>query len=367
MKLLQINTIGRGISPVATIMKNIHHAAKNRGATSYTACGYGHTGDADFIMHSRISRYFNALSARLHGNDGVSYNQATCRLISFIEKIQPDIVHLHNGHGYYLNVCLLHEFLQSRHIPFVVTMHDSWWLTGRCALPATENCQRYKSGNCHKCPHRNIYPAAWLPSKAIYKPTSGTIFVSPTAISDCNMHVHVIPNGTDFKPSKERVYTRPFALAVANIWTPGKSLDTLKKLAPLLDIPVWVVGDLRGQCLGKNIQHLGKGLSHNVLTQLYSDAKVLINPSLSESYGMTVAEAIACGTPAVIRAGVASESIISDNTGIAVDFYDTAAAIAAINAARQLMPTGKTIPTIKDMTDAYFALYHSILAKKGKL
>lgn len=360
MKVLQVNTVAHGVSPVATIMRQINAAAHAAGVDSHMVCGYGDGAGCDMVMSGSFGRLHAALSARLCGNDGFGCKASTRRLVRYIQSLQPDLVHLHNAHGYYLNLPMLRKYLKDNNIPLVVTLHDDWWLTGRCAVPDGAECQRWVDRKCSDCPHLNIYPAVWRKTAPRYKDWDGIFFVSPSHHAGRKFNAEVIPNGTDIRPTTPTLGRKPFALAVANKWTPGKDFITLANVARNLQMPVVVVGNLCGNVLAENMIHAGMNLSQSALAQLYTDASVLISTSRSESYGMVVAEAIACGTPAVVRAGTAAQEILGADDGFALDFKEMDATIKAINKTSNMTPGGGNIRSVADMTDAYLKLYERV-------
>lgn len=380
--LLQINTVAHGVTPVASIMRTIHEAALDAGIDAHMVAGYGDPTDCDLVMEGRAGRYLSALSARLRGNDGFAARTPTRRLLKHIDRLQPHIVHLHNAHGYYLNLPMLKEFLRIRGIPLVVTLHDHWWLTGRCATPRATGCTRHLTHECDHCPHPDIYPAAWFPTPAHYKDSRDVTFVAPSAQLAGSVGAVVIPNGVDIPRPPRTPDVRPFALAVAARWTLGKDPLTLLRLAPLLGMPLVIVGRLQGgiapdtaittvndpQLLATALSSAPCGafnipgpVDKDALARLYADAAVLISTSRSEAYGMTVAEALLCGTPAVVRASTAPAELLTADDGLAVPFTDLDDAAAAIRrAATTLRPTATRIIPPSAMAAAYLDLYRRL-------
>ena len=385
MTLLQINTVAHGVTPVAGIMRAIHAASLAAGIDAHMVAGYGDGEGCDLVMESRTGLCLNALSARLRGDDGFAARMSTRLLLRHIEHLRPDIVHLHNAHGYYLNLPILQEALRAADIPLVVTLHDHWWLTGRCATPQANDCSRYLTRDCARCPYPDVYPAALRSTKPHYKDTDGITFVAPSRGLAAHFGAGVIPNGVEIPRPAARTGVRPFALAVADRWTIGKDPLTLMELAPLFDMPLVIVGELPGSLLRRrrppvivlrehenlpqiintlgpgNVVHIPGSLDKQALAQIYTDAAVLISTSRSEAFGMTVAEALLCGTPAVVRAGTAPAELLTDADGLATPFTDLReSADAIVRAAHTLHPTAALITTPSAMADAYMALYRRL-------
>ncbi len=77
-----------------------------------------------------------------------------------MEAERPDVIHLHNLHGYYLHVGLLFAWLKRAGIPVLWTLHDCWAFTGHCAFFDFADCPLWEAG-CHDCPQVKSYPASW--------------------------------------------------------------------------------------------------------------------------------------------------------------------------------------------------------------
>jgi len=101
------------------------------------------------------------LESRIFDNHGLASRSATKQLLRRMTEIQPDIVHLHNIHGYYLNYPLLFDYIEKTNVPVVWTLHDCWPFTGHCAFFSACGCDRWKTG-CHHCPQKGKYPASYL-------------------------------------------------------------------------------------------------------------------------------------------------------------------------------------------------------------
>ena len=100
---------------------------------------------------------FNALKSRLFDNDGFNAKRATKKLIKQIKDFNPDVIHLHNLHGYYLNIKILFDYLKQANKPVVWTLHDCWALTGHCSHFDYIGCEKWKE-QCFNCPQKKEYP-----------------------------------------------------------------------------------------------------------------------------------------------------------------------------------------------------------------
>ena len=274
---------------------------------------------------------------------------ATKRLIKKIKEYKPDIIHLHNIHGYYVNVEMLINFLKKYGKPVVWTMHDCWAFTGYCSDAYYVNCEKYQK-ECKNCDHWFAYPFSifkqnvtkdFHKKKKLLNDFDNLTIVTPSRWLGgiCNLSflrnkkIVTVNNGidlNDFKPSKEK--NKKFTvLAVASFWTKDKGSEDLNKLVKLLDkdIEVVVVGNGSDKIEGvKSISHTNNKAE---LVDLYSSAHVLINPTLDDNFPSVNIESIACGTPVITYRTGGSPEIIDGKTGVVVDKGNYKAMAEVIN------------------------------------
>ena len=160
--LFQINVVANWGS-TGRIAEEIGQMAIKCGWKSYIAYGRGKPKSQSKLIRigNKVDMYRHALISRLLDNHGLNSNKATRKLIDRIRDIKPDIVHLHNIHGYFLNYALLFDFLKDAGIPIVWTLHDCWTFTGHCAHFIFIGCDKWKVG-CKHCPQKLSYPTSWL-------------------------------------------------------------------------------------------------------------------------------------------------------------------------------------------------------------
>lgn len=162
MKILQINSVcGRGST--GRIVLDIHKALIENGHESYIAYGRPPTiGCPDAIkIGTKIDLYTHVLKTRIFDLHGFGSKNATKKFLKKIDQINPDIIHLHNIHGYYINIELLFNYLKEKQKPLVWTLHDCWAFTGHCAHFEYVGCYKWKNG-CFSCPQKNRYPSSWF-------------------------------------------------------------------------------------------------------------------------------------------------------------------------------------------------------------
>ena len=258
MKIIQINTVYR-MGSTGKIVADIKSVLEKNGDVAAVAYGRGEklvdglktNTDFEFLCH--------ALYARIFDRQGFFSNRSTIRLIKYIDACNPDIVHLHNIHGYYLNIKLLFAYLKRRNKPIVWTLHDCWPFTGHCAHFDYIGCLKWRSG-CSHCPQIREYPKSILfdMSKRNYSDKKESfcnvknltlvvpskwlsLIVKQSFLSD--YPVHIINNGINldvFQPTESdlrklyKLEDSKVVLGVAAPWTSRKGLADIVNLAEML-------------------------------------------------------------------------------------------------------------------------------------
>ena len=314
---------------------------------------FGRKKDYANVNSYKFSNFFdNALGAFetiLFDNNLNLCNKATKRLINKIKEFNPDIIHLHNLHGYYVNIEMLFKFLKEYKKPVVWTLHDCWSFTGYCPSCELINCEKYKE-KCCNCAYGFAYPFSlfkqnvdkdFILKKELFNSINNLTIVTPskwmsTMVENSylkNHRIEILNNGihlNDFKPTKSK-NSEFTVLAVSNYWSPDKGGDELNKVIPLLDknIKVIVVGS--GSDKINNCIALKRTNNKKELIDLYSSSHILINPTLEDNFPTVNIESLACGTPVITYDTGGSPEIIDDKTGIVVKKYDYKSLAEAIN------------------------------------
>jgi len=368
-KLLQINSVVNSGS-TGRIAEEIGQMALVSGWQSYIAFGRN-----DRPSKSELIKIGNVWDIRIHGlqtrlldRHGLASKASTRELIKQIDRIKPDIIHLHNIHGYYINIDILFKYLQTKAIPVVWTFHDCWPITGHCSHFSFVGCEKWKT-QCFKCPQKDEYPASWLFDRSeknfLLKKEIFTLLPNVTLVSVSkwmseilkesylrNYPIKVINNGINievFKPSavnsfriKYNLDNKFILLGVASIWSPRKGLKDFITLSKLLDssYQIVLVGLTRKQLeqLPGNIVGIERTESVKNLAELYSAADIVLNLSYEETFGLTTVEGFACGTPSIVYNATASPELIDKTTGFVVKPGDIEGIVDAID---QIKENGK--------------------------
>jgi len=348
LKVLQINTVC-GVGSVGRIVRQIHEALREKGHESYIAYGRKPLRcDGAIRIGGDLDVYFHVFLTRVFDLHGFGSKKATKKFLKIVEEINPDIIHLHNIHGYYLNIEVLFDFLKSFDKPVVWTLHDCWAFTGHCSYFTYAKCERWKTG-CYSCPEKKSYPRSVIfdNSKSNYerKKKAFTGVKNMTLVTPSqwlaglvkesflgDYPVQVIPNGIDtevFKPTPSDFKKRYgldgkfLILGVANVWEKRKGFDYFLDLSKYLsdDEIIVLVGlsDERIKNLPNNIIGIKRTNSAKELAEIYTAADVFFNPTLEDNYPTVNLEAQACGTYVItFDSGGAKETIISKESGIAI-------------------------------------------------
>lgn len=268
-------------------------------------------------------------------------SRATKMLIKKIKEYNPDIIHLHNLHGYYVNVEMLFKFLKEYNKPVVWTLHDCWSITGYCPHFDYINCDKYKT-KCTKCPYGFSYPFSLFKQnvekdfekkKKLFNNLDNLTIITPSEwlknrVEEsfiANTNIQVINNGIDIKEQDITKNDKFTVMAVANYWTKEKGKDELKKIIPLLDkdIQVVIIGDLKdNDQIFDNCKLIKRTDNRNMLLKEYSKAHVFINPTLQDNFPTVNIESIGCGTPVITYNTGGSPELIDNSSGIVIQKYN---------------------------------------------
>lgn len=292
--------------------------------------------DWDVRAHGVLSRVFDA--------HGLGSKRATSVFLKWAEDYHPDLLWLHNIHGYYINYEMLFAWIK-KHPEMKVrwTLHDCWAFTGHCAYFTIAKCDQWKD-HCTACVQKKRYPASLLldrcrrnydRKKVAFTGVEHLTLITPSQwLADLvkqsflkEYPVEIRYNKIDtsvFKPTPSDfrkqygLEGKKIVLGVASVWDERKGLDDFIELAKLLDDSYTIV--LVGLS-EKQLRNLPNGIigirrtnSTKELAAIYTAADVFVNPTYEDNYPTTNLEAQACGTPVITyRTGGSPESVPAEN------------------------------------------------------
>lgn len=401
-KLLQIS-IEVNSGSVGRIAEQIGEVVLKKGWSSYITYARNSNPSVSEVMKigCDLDLYRHGLETRIFDNHCFSSKSATKDLIKTIKKIKPDIIHLHHLHGYFINIEILFQYLKESEIPVVWTFHDCWSFTGHCAHFDFVGCDKWKT-ECHHCEQKNEYPQSFLfdrsrqnyiDKKRIFNSVKNLTIVS---VSNWLNNVvgqsfmgglsrQVIYNGVDtelFRPHNSDIRqeysigNKFMILGVATTWDRRKGLKDFMNLSEKIkeDEIIVLIGLNNSQIdkLPNKIIGIQRTESQKELADWYSSADLFMNLSVEETFGLTTAEALASGTPALVYDATACPELVDKNTGFVVKKNDISALINIID---RVKSNGKLAYTHacrnraaalfnkKDRYLEYFQLYEKLLKK----
>lgn len=329
MRVLQINAVyGRGST--GNIVRDIEHLCFDSDIECYVASPDPKVREAKhgYVIGNTLDHKLHALLSRIHGKQAYFSHMPTRNLIRWMERIKPDVVHLHNLHSNYIHLNMLLNYLAKQDIKTIVTLHDCWFYTGGCFHYTAAGCDKWLT-DCKDCPKKKAGTPALLSkhSAQILADRKKYLLAIPhlyiTGVSQWMAHEplksylkdvpnFVIRNGIDFnvfKPTPSDFRQRLglegkyVILGPASKWLSDVNKEVLDKFTKLMhpDEVLLLFGvDVQDTSnLPKNVITYGYTKNREELAQLYTMADVFVNCTREESLSLINIEAQACGTPVV--------------------------------------------------------------------
>ncbi len=367
--VVQINTVYNQGS-TGKIVFQIQQLLLKEGYSSIAVCRYGAKSLKEkgvVFASSWLDNHLHNRLARITGLQGCFSKIRTWFFLKKLNKISPDIIHLHNLHANYINLKMLFKYIKKRNIKVIYTLHDCWALTGYCTHFDYAGCQKWQT-NCNNCPIRKQEKHLLDTSSYMHKKKKdaflGTVM---TIVTPSNWlknlvkqsflgdyPVKVINNGIDlstFNPTKsdfKKTYNledKFVLLGVAFDWGKKKGLDVFKKLAEKLNsdyqiVLVGVTETVKNE-LPKNVIAINKTQNQEELAKIYSSSDLFVNPTREDTFPTVNIEALACGTPVLTFKTGGSPEIIDFTCGSVVDRDDINSLVGEIERIKNEKPFTK--------------------------
>ena len=311
-KILSINSTNRGST--GRIMTQITNLAREAGFDAYMAYGRGDEPSDEKLkkIGRKVDIYWHGLVTRLAGKHGFSSTRATKGFLKEVDRLRPDLIHLHNIHGYYLNIVLLFNYIREKEVPVVWTLHDCWAFTGHCAHFDYVGCNKWKTG-CYECPQLHTYPRSlfvdhseqsYRKKKELFENVENMILVTPSKwLKDLvgesflrRYQTSVINNGVDTEVFSPKACKKSsfgisedkfIILGVAAQFTARKGLKYFLEIADKLDESsvIFLIGLNKKQLrsLPKNIIGIERTENIEKLVEAYSIVDVFIISTLEDN------------------------------------------------------------------------------------
>lgn len=380
MKVMYINTVC-GVGSTGRIVCDMLDTVEKNGGEGIVVYGYGNAlrvpEKADYKIGGNYNYYSHNIMSRLTDMEGLFSNKATKKLLKKIDEYQPDIIHLHNLHGHYINYEILFKYLSQKNIKIIWTLHDCWPFTGHCAHFSYVGCDKWKTC-CAECCQQKAYPESLFISRAAYNfkkkkeafcSVSNMTIVCPSKwLADLvkesflgKFPVKVINNGIDlsiFKPTESNfrekygLQDKKIVLGVCSDWSKKKGLGDFYALSESLsseyavvlvglhseqieeiptvlpsfkELPVdglsgkaFIPKDKSENCVGKLLL-FEKTESQEELAAIYSASDVFVNPTYEDTFPTVNLEALACGLPVVTYNTGGSPEALDQSCGIVTE------------------------------------------------
>lgn len=362
MKVLMINVVC-GIGSTGRICTDLAEILEARGDSCKIIYGRSNApvkyGKYAIKIGGKLNVPMHVLRSRVFDCVGFGSKIATKKIIKTIKDYDPDIIHLHNLHGYYINVKVLFDYLKKSGKKVFWSFYDCWAFTGHCSHFDYNGCDGWENG-CKKCKFKKDYPTSLIFSrsrrnyakkKAIFSDVENLHVIVPSRWmkglvekSFFNTYpVHLLPNGIDLNSftendsvTKEKIGAEGkfVVLGVANVLGKMKGIAEFNYLAdnlPTDKYKIVLIGALNKSVkISGNIVHINR--THNIteLCGYYSVADVFVNPTYQETQGLTTIEALACKTPVIVYNSGGAAECVTEKCGIIVDRGDKEGLLNAV-------------------------------------
>lgn len=359
MKVLQINAVS-AISSTGRTCSELSDYLNNNGHEGYVAYSAGIPYHKGYKIGSSFDAKMHGLYSRVFGTQAYFSKNATRKLLTYISDLKPDVVHLRNLHSNYINIKLLLNYLAANDIPTVITLHDCWFYTGKCTHYTVDNCYKWQTG-CGGCPRLKQDNPSWffdrtpimlqdkkdwlqqIPRLAVVGVSDWITDEARKSFLSSAKVLTRIYNWIDldvFKPvdgstvrQKLGITDKYVILGIASGWSNRKGLDKFIELSNIIppEMIIVLVGGLSSKInFPDNIIHIPETHNAAELAEYYSMADVYVHLSLEETFGKTIAEALSCGTPAIVLNSTACPEIIDDSCGVVVNEDSVKALLHAV-------------------------------------
>lgn len=357
MKILLINSVC-GVGSTGKICVQIANLAKEQGHECVIAYGRGEVKGYDNVykIESSFGNKLHYLKSRLFDKHGLGSTIVTKKFIKFIKEYNPDVIHLHNIHGYYLNYKILFKVLKEFKGKIFWTLHDLWAFTGHCAYPNT--CEKWKNG-CNRCERLKYYPSSVIDNsrknykqkKELFTSLKRAVIITPSKWLEklvkesylAKYETKVINNGIDlniFQPTesdfrkKHGIGDKKIILGVSNIWEKRKGLDDFIELSKRVDKDTQIVlvglSEEQIKDLPDNVLGIKRTNGQKELAEIYSTADLFVNFTYDDNFPTVNIESIACGTPVLTYKTGGSYEMLDESCNFGVETGDLEKAVEII-------------------------------------
>lgn len=369
MKIVTLNWGGPGTGSIDNIRKSIEDGLHDKNFEFYHIYESGVKSDKNYYrlsgwLTTRIYYLWAHLIGRQYGVGYIPY----LKFVRKVKSISPDIVHIHCPNGYAINLYAVLRFLGRKNIPVIITNHAEFFYTGGCAY--AKDCLEFEQG-CIRCEDYKKQCNSWVVNrtqrnwKNMYDELHSIDRLMMVAVSpwvEKRMEQSklakdspkcTIINGIDTKVFKYKIDNENKMQLLENILDVCKIKHNISKYAKCflhvssyfsdqkadlkggwyviqlakrlqdMDVLFLVAGNTNISNVNDmpdNIILLGSIRDQDMLADLYNIAEVNIITSQRETFGMTCAESLCCGTQDIGFKNGGSDSIALEEGTVFVDY-----------------------------------------------
>lgn len=365
MRILQINSV-IDTGSTGRITRDLYDYFELKGHECAIAFGRGDAtpGYKTIKIGSNMGQMSHLIYSRLTDRHGFASRSATKKFIKQIEEYNPDLIQLHNIHGYYINIKLLFNYLSTKDIPVVWLLHDQWTVSGSNAyfdlngdgsfptkLSNKEELKNYPKTIGFSQFEKNLKdkeelftsiknmtiltPSNWLTN--MMKKSFLNKYEIRTIYNGVDTDVfHIDDSNTESFKKEWEAADKTVILGLASVWEERKGLKDFIKLSQILPrnltqiVLVGVDKETQAQ-LPNNIISINKTNSVEELRDIYNASDLFVNPTYFDNFPTVNIEALACGTPVITYDTGGSPECINKKTGSVVRQGDIKSLIEEIN------------------------------------
>ena len=326
MKVLIINSVCNGST--GHIAQDIARDFISKGDECVIAYGRGNPPKQikSYKIGNNLSVYWHVLITRLFDKHGFGSKYATKKFVKFIKDYNPDLIWLHNIHGYYINIKILFNYLRDSCKKVKWTLHDCWAFTGHCPHFEYIKCSKWKK-ECSNCPNKKKYPSSFfldnskrnffkkkqifnslendnlqliVPSQWLEKLVKES-FLNKYSVQVVNntINLDVFKPVTSNIKEKYGIIEKKIILGVSSVWNDSKGLKDFIELSYKIsdDFIIVLIGlnDKQIRVLPKKILGIKRTENQHELIEWYSVAFCFFDPTYEDNYPTVLLEANACG------------------------------------------------------------------------
>lgn len=298
----------------------------------YQFAEYGNKGKFDnrhsFLISNRMELHLYRVIGKITGVSLGTGWISTKRLIKYLKKISPDIIHIHCPNMGAVNIYRLLDYIAKQKIPVVITNHCELFYTGSCVH--SNECKKYESG-CGECPQKrkgekDKSHLQWVMLKQIYERINTLVMVavspwqftrmirSPLVV---NALAKLVVNGVNcsvFYPNTDRQILEKYSVNGKKIILHTTAhfsdkpddpkggrfvIELARRIPEAIVVVVGNYDEIERDNLPENLVLTGYIGEQKILANWYSIVDVTLITSRRETFGMACAESLCCGTPIV--------------------------------------------------------------------